>query len=241
MTTCPIPVLVVDDDYHVAGIHAAYVERTQGFSVVGQAYTAAQAREMAARLRPELVLMDIYLPDGSGLDVIRDLLDEPSPPDVIIISAAREIGSIRTAMKLGALHHLVKPFRFRALQDRLTAYLQLRHHLDNLDDLTGQADIDELYQLFRPDAGAAALPKGHSAPTLELVRTAVGRSARDISAAEIAADAGISRATAQRYLSYLERQGVVSLQLRYGTTGRPEHRYSPTAPGRLVDPPDRPH
>lgn len=227
MTESSIRVLIVDDDYHVAGIHAAYVERVVGFVVIGQAHTAVQAQEMAIRLRPDLVLMDIFLPDGNGLDVVRTLLTEAPPPDVIVISAAREFDSVRSAMKLGALHHLVKPFRFQALEERLEAYQRLRHHLAHLEDLPDQADVDELYQLFRPDLGPVRPPKGQSAPTLELILEAVRGSTIDISAAEIAEQVGISRATAQRYLSHLERQGTVILQLRYGTAGRPEHRYRP--------------
>ncbi len=226
MTTPPIRVLVVDDDYHVAGIHAAYVERTEGFTVVGQAHTAAEARDMARLLRPELVLMDIYLPDGNGLDIVRTLLEQPEPPDVIVISAARELDAVRAAMRLGAVHYLVKPFGYQALAERLSAYQRLRRHIDRLHLAPEQADVDEMFRLLRtPEVATARPAKGHSASTLELVRQAVRVNDLDISAAEISEQVGISRATAQRYLNYLERQGLVTLQLRYGTTGRPEHRY----------------
>ena len=226
MITPQIRVLIVDDDYHVANIHAAYVERTDGFVVVGQAHTAAEARELASSLNPDLVLMDIYLPDGHGLDVVRNLLEAPQPPDVIVISAARELDAVRTAMQLGALHYLVKPFGYQVLAERLAAYQRLRRHIDTLDGPPEQADVDELFGLMRtPAAMTTRPPKGHSPQTLELVRDAVRASAVDISAADVSEQVGVSRATAQRYLSYLERHGVVKLHLRYGTTGRPEHRY----------------
>jgi response regulator of citrate/malate metabolism len=220
-----IRVLIVDDDYRVAGIHAAYVDQTPGFVVVGQAQTAADARDLASRLRPDLVLMDIYLPDGNGLDVVRGLLEAPQSPDVIVISAARELDAVRTAMQLGAMHYLVKPFGYQALAERLAAYQRLRRRIDGIDRAPEQADVDELFGLLRSPAITTTRPtKGHSAPTLELVRDAV-RATGDISAAEVSERVGISRATAQRYLSYLERHGVVKLHLRYGTTGRPENRY----------------
>ena len=229
MTTSPIRVLVVDDDYHVAGIHAAYVERTAGFVVVGEAHTAAEAREMSAGLMPELVLMDIYLPDGNGLEVVRTLLEQVKAPDVIVISAARELGTVRAAMRLGAMHYLVKPFGYQALAERLAAYQRLRRHIDHIDQrrvAPEQSDVDEMFRLLRtPEITTARPSKGHSASTLELVREAVWANELDISAAEISEQVGISRATAQRYLNYLERHGIVTLQLRYGTTGRPEHRY----------------
>lgn len=226
MTAAPISVLIVDDDFRVAAIHAAFVTQTAGFAVVGQAQTAAEATALAAQLHPDLVLMDIYLPDGSGLDVVRSLLEQPEPPDVIVISAARELEAVRAAMQLGAMHYLVKPFGYQVLAERLQAYQRLRRHLAGLDSPPEQADVDELFGLFRAPAPPVARPaKGHSAPTLELVRNAVRASDTDISAAEVAERVGISRATAQRYLSYLERHGVVKLQLRYGTAGRPENRY----------------
>lgn len=221
----PLGVLVVDDDYHVAGIHAAFVERVPGYVVLGQAHTAQDAIALTRSLRPELVLMDVYLPDGDGLEVVRTLLTDPHPPAVIVISAAREIASVRRAMELGAVHYLVKPFGFGTLAERLTAYRRLRRHLADLRDEPEQADVDQLFGMMRTSVSPALPAKGHSAPTLELVRNAVQRSTTDISATEVADIVGISRATAQRYLTYLERHGVVKLQLKYGTAGRPEHRY----------------
>ncbi|MGH3498409.1 MAG: response regulator [Nocardioidaceae bacterium] len=222
-------VLVVDDDYRVADLHAAFVERVPGYVVTGKAHSAQAALAEARTLRPDLVLMDIYLPDGDGLDVVRSLLDEPDPPAVIVISAAREIASVRQAMQLGAVHYLVKPFGFQVLAERLIAYQKLRRRLAGLQVEPEQADVDELFGMLRTPAAALSRPdKGHSSPTLELVRNAVPASGNDISTAEVADAVGISRATAQRYLTYLERHGVLKLQLRYGAIGRPEHRYRRT-------------
>lgn len=227
MTPAPdVRTLVVDDDYRVAKIHAAYVARTDGFEVVGQAHSAADALKAVTVLEPDLVLMDVYLPDGDGLGVIRKLLERQEHPDFIVITAARDVSTVRTAMQLGAVHYLVKPFGYQALQEKLAAYHDLRRTMAELGD-ADQSAVDALFGMLR---GPAALPptpgKGHSAPTLELVRNAVRSAAGDVSAAEVAELVGISRPTAQRYLSYLTRHGVVRLQLRYGATGRPEHRYS---------------
>ncbi|MCW2862988.1 MAG: hypothetical protein JWP48_4696 [Actinoallomurus sp.] len=227
-----IGVLVADDDFHVAKIHTAYVERVPGFAVLGREHSAAGTLDAVAELRPDLVLLDIYLPDENGLNVIRRALDRatgddaPPPPDFIVISSARDVGSVRTAMQLGAVHYLVKPFGFAALRDRLVAYQDLRERLTTLDDQADQSDVDALYGLLRgPATLPPNLPKGHSAPTLERVRDAVRSARGDVSAAEVAELVGVSRPTAQRYLSYLAKHGVVRLRLRYGITGRPEHRY----------------
>ena len=165
MTMPHIQVLIVDDDYRVAHIHAAYVERTEGFKVIGQAHTAAEAQDLVGQLHPDLVLMDIYLPDGNGLDVVRSLRAQPQPADVIVISAARELEAVRAAMQLGAVHYLVKPFGYQALADRLAAYRRLRHHIDEWDGPAEQADVDKMFGLLRnPDIASARPSKGHSAP-----------------------------------------------------------------------------
>jgi response regulator of citrate/malate metabolism len=219
-----VGVLVVDDDFRVAAIHATYVARVPGFTVVGRAHSAAETRRLVAARKPGLVLLDLYLPDEHGLSVMRDLPTTGPRPDVIVVTAARDVASVRTAMQLGAVHYLVKPFGFAALRERLTAYRDLCGRLARLDQ-ADQRDVDELYGLLRGTPLPNVLPKGHSAPTLTLVREAMRTAGTDLSAAEVASLVGISRPTAQRYLSYLARHGVVRLQLRYGATGRPEHRY----------------
>lgn len=233
----PITVLVVDDDFRVNGIHAAYTRRVEGFEVVGQAHTAADALRLAAELAPDLVLMDQYLPDGNGLDVVRDLLAAPDPPDVLVITAARDIASVRGAMKLGAVGYLVKPFGFPVFAQRLAAYRDLRARVEAFerDAEADQVEVDALFGAARPRLARSAeaapsaesLPKGHSAPTFALVQSVLMEAKRDLSAAEVAQLTGISRPTAQRYLALLVKQGVARLDLRYGATGRPEHRYRP--------------
>lgn len=226
--TSLIRTLVVDDDFRVAAVHAAYVRKVEGFDVVGQAHTAADASTAVAKLQPDLVLMDVFLPDGDGLGVVRTMLDAPTHPDVIVITAGRDLATVRTAMQLGAVHYLMKPFGFAALSERLQTYRRLHRKIAGLPNEADQQHVDELFGILRSPAAIARHPeKGHSAPTLELVRAAVQSAPDAVSAADVAETIGISRATAQRYLTYLERYGVVRLQLRYGTTGRPEHRYAP--------------
>ena len=130
-----INTLIVEDDYHVATIHAAYVRKIRGFSVAGHASTAASARSEIRRLAPTLVLLDLYLPDGHGLDLVRESLGGTGHrPDFLVITAARDMGSVRAAMQLGTVHYLVKPFSFAQLEERLAAYRDLRGRIERIDE-----------------------------------------------------------------------------------------------------------
>jgi len=219
-----IDVLVVDDDFMSASVHRAYTERVAGFSVVGEAHTGAEALLLVDRLQPQLVLLDIYLPDISGLDVIRRLRAHQAPVDVIAVTAAKDVDTLRAAMQGGVVQYLVKPFLFDTFRDRLERYAALRGRLERLGEAS-QQDIDHLFSLLRAQ-GRGGLPKGISAPTLALVLDSVRGAAAGITAVDVAERAGVSRGTARRYLEYLEKTGAVELTLRYGTTGRPEHLYS---------------
>jgi response regulator of citrate/malate metabolism len=216
-----IHTLIVEDDYHVSTIHAAYIKRVAGFAVVGHASTVASAAAEIERLAPALVLLDLYLPDGHGLDLVRQLDDSARRPDFLVISAARDMVSVRRAMQVGTVHYLVKPFTFTQLEERLIAYQDLCRRLARLDEAE-QTEVDALYGLLR---GPAPAPKGTSGPTMGLIRELLARSPEDVSAAALSEKIGISRSTAQRYLATLARQGDVELRLHYGATGRPEHRY----------------
>jgi response regulator of citrate/malate metabolism len=218
-----IRVVVVDDDFRIAGIHAAYVGKVDGFEVIAQVYTAAEAAEAVDRLRPDLLLLDLYLPDEHGLDLVARLRGEGHPVDVIVITAAKDADSVRAAMQGGALHYLLKPFSFPALRDKLLSYAQMRSRLEALRE-PDQRNVDRVFGALRaPDQLAGA--KGRSPHTLEAVERLLVSGEQEMSAAEVAEMTGMSRATAQRYLSHLHEMGRVEIRLRYGSGGRPEHRY----------------
>ena len=219
-----IRTLVVDDDFRVADLHCAYVDRVSGFQVVGRAHSGTEALKKVDQLEPDLVLLDIYLPDISGLDVLQRLRDEGmAPVDVIAITAARDVESLRAAMRGGVVHYLIKPFLFPTFEEKLLSYAAARERMTRIGRAE-QGDVDRIFGTLRT-ARTEALPKGLSDATLELIVQALGRSQSGLPAALVADEAGVSRVTARRYLDHLCQLGRVELTMRYGGPGRPEHRY----------------
>jgi response regulator of citrate/malate metabolism len=215
--------LIVDDDFMSASVHRSYTERLAGFTVVGEAHTGEEALALVRRLKPDLVLLDIYLPDMSGLEVMRRVRTEGLPVDVIAVTAAKDVETLRGAMQGGVLHYLVKPFLFDTFRERLERYATLKRRLERMREAS-QEDVDKLFSLLRAE-GRDGLPKGISSPTLGLVVEALRDANEALTAVEVGDRAGISRGTARRYLDYLATVGTVELSLRYGAAGRPEHLY----------------
>lgn len=227
-----VRVLVVDDDFAVAAIHRRYVETLPGFVVVGEAHRGADALRAVEELTPDLVLLDVYLPDLSGVEVLRRLRADPSGQrvDVIAVTASREVETVRAAMAGGVVHYLIKPFTLAALQERLLAYAAQRRELDQLtgglDSVHAQEQIDRLLTASPLHRRAATdLPKGLSAHTLQLVESALRDAQRELSAGEAAQICGLSRVSARRYLEHLATAGRAQVRPRYGSAGRPEHGY----------------
>lgn len=217
-----IRVLVVDDDFMVAKVHSGYVARVPGFTVVGVAHTGSEALAAVASMRPDLVLLDIYLPDITGLEVLRRLRESGAPVDVLAVTAARDVDTIRTSLRGGVVHYLIKPFTFDVMRDRLERYAASQRHLSGVA-AAGQDDVDRLLGAMR--AGVVGLPKGLTRPTAELVARELRAADGDLSASECSVLAGLSRVSTRRYLEYFVAAGTATVRLRYGTAGRPERRY----------------
>jgi len=213
-----IDVLVVADDFRVAQVHSALVDGVDGMRCVGVARDGAETMRAVQRLRPDLVLLDNYLPDLPGIELARKIT-----ADVFLVTADTSAESLRAALAAGALQYLIKPCSAEQLQARLRAYVRYRTLLAADGDVT-QDGVDRLFAALR-GADRPPPPKGQSAATARLVRQALQRADIARSASDIADELGIARATAQRYLATLADEGQATMALRYGSTGRPEHEY----------------
>lgn len=213
--TEPLRVLILDDDFRVAQLHQGIVEEHPGFTVTETVRSIAEARDSIRTSRPDLLVADVFLPDGDGITLVRE-----SGTDAILISAADDAPTVRRALRSGAVGYLVKPFDRRALSSLLDRYIRYRNLLSG-DRTFRQDDVDRALAILH---GAGEPISTSRSATEQLVLAALGDG--EASAAEVGERVGISRATAQRHLAALAARTVVEVRLNYGSTGRPEHRYA---------------
>jgi response regulator of citrate/malate metabolism len=229
-----IRVLVVEDEPVASAAHAAYVGRMAGFALAGTAPDGQSAlrllTELAAAGEPvELVLLDMNLPDLHGLDIARRMRAAGILADIIAITAVREVAIVRSAVAIGVVQYLIKPFTFATFEDKLSSYRLFRQQLASPESGAGrtaasQSEVDQAFASLRAPS-ELPLPKGLSVSTLDSVRDYLKEHAGSVSATEVMAALGMSRVTARRYLEYLADAGSVSRAPRYGTPGRPENEY----------------
>ncbi|MBA4493665.1 response regulator [Paenactinomyces guangxiensis] len=224
----PIEVLIVEDDLRVAEINRRFLEKADGFQLVGIAATGEEAKDWLEVLQPQLVLLDVYLPDMKGIELVWHIRQHYKHVDIIMVTAAGEIEIVQEALRGGVFDYLVKPILFdrftRSLKNyrnhlqTLTNHRHLdQHQVDLLLRYTGQAPVPSL---------SVVLPKGIDPMTLEkVVQIVRDHSGGGLTAEQVGARMGASRTTARRYLEYLVSINRLKADLSYGTVGRPERKY----------------
>ncbi|MFB8892561.1 response regulator [Microbacterium plantarum] len=221
-----IGVLLVDDEALTLDLHRHYIERLDGFRVVAECSGARAALrallDSPATDEIDLVLLDMTMPDGSGLDVLRHVRARARDVDVIAVTSVRDADVVRQVVGLGAVQYLVKPFTFADFQERMSQYARYRERASETTGAATQAEIDAMLGALRPVT--APIPKGLSPETLERVSNRL-REAGALSAREAAEALGMSRVAARRYLEHLADAGRAERAQRYGAPGRPEAEY----------------
>jgi response regulator of citrate/malate metabolism len=218
-------VLVVEDEPVAAQAHTAYVERVPGFSVAATVGTSQAAMLALQEHHVDLVLLDMNLPDRHGLEVVRAMRVGGHQADVIALTSARDLEVVRSAVSLGVVQYVLKPFVFATLRDRLLAYRAYRDQLHGSAQVDTQAEVDEVVSGVRA-SGGGALPKGMSEELLSRVSRALRESSAGASATELGEQVGVSRVTARRYAEFLCESRRAVRRSRYTGSGRPEVEYT---------------
>lgn len=222
-----INVGIVEDDFRIASIHQQFLESIEGITVVGQALRAKDAWQMLEEYQVDLLLVDIYMPDQLGIDLVRELKVQYPALDFIIITAATDRELVAGSVAAGAFHYLVKPVELGKLKEVIGRYRQRRAFLQE-DRQVEQHEIDALFMqgdVAKETVAESDLPKGIHPLTLQKVMDIVGSLTEGTTAEEMGELLGASRTTARRYLEYLISEGKMRAELEYGIVGRPERKY----------------
>jgi two-component system CitB family response regulator len=221
-------VVIAEDDPRIAEIQQRFVENIEGFEVIGLCHSLEQTEQMVEILKPDLLLLDIHFPDGNGLDYLKGLREQQESTDVILMTAARDIETLKSAMHGGIFDYIVKPLVFERIQDSLQRY---REHVQQLSGLqqVDQKTIDALLPRSGSSPASAnqesRLPKGIDELTLGKVRDLFEELDSSLGASTVGETLGVSRTTARRYLEYLVSCGELKVDVNYGGVGRPERYY----------------
>ena len=223
----PVTVLLIEDDPMVREVNRGFIEKVEGFQVVGFASNGKEGISQIEELKPELVLMDIFMPEQDGLATIRKIREKAISVEVIAVTAANDKQTIREILQFGAFDYIMKPFTFERMKQALDNYRDYREQFTQKDELT-QDELDQLLH-SQPEQEIKAreeiLPKGLNRVTMEKILQFIEEEKNPISAEEVAEGTGLARVTARRYLEYLEKQMKVEIVLQYGGIGRPVNRY----------------
>lgn len=218
-----IRVLVVEDDPMVAEINKNFTEAVEGFKVLCVAKNGSEALELLAKRPVDLVVLDIYLPEKNGIEVLAEIRRQERPIDVIMITAADDSTTVTAALRQGVVAYIAKPFKFDRYRSVLEAYKNFRQKSQKRKTLE-QEDIDKLFGT-NPIALIQEPPKNFNAQTLSSILAYMTAQTSFQSAEEIASGVGLSRVTARRYLEYLVEKGQVQRVMDYLAVGRPMHRF----------------
>ncbi|ASV66563.1 response regulator [Cytobacillus sp. FSL W7-1323] len=219
-----IQVLLIEDDPMVQEVNKGFISKVKGFHVKAIANNGEEGIRLAKDFSPDLILLDVFMPKKDGLKVMYELRKQKLNAEVIVISAAKDKDTIKMMLQNGAIDYIMKPFKFDRMKQALEKFRQYRESLKN-EGTMSQEQLDQLLYAEQVTKVEVDLPKGLNEFTLKEVINYLTVQQQPQAAGEVASGIGIARVTARRYLDYLEKKGVIVLDIQYGGVGRPVNRY----------------
>jgi response regulator of citrate/malate metabolism len=222
-----IRVMLIEDDPMVRDINIKFTNKVSDFKVVDYAASIEEAKDIIKENLPDLILLDIFLPNGNGLELLRWIRNLELNCDVILITAEKSSGAVQEALRYGAVDYLVKPFTFQRFKDALEQYKKRYDSMITLSQIQ-QDTIDDFVLSTNKGKGPKEevnLIKGLSIHTYEQINSFINSKTTLFTADELADETGMARVTVRRYLDYMVKENKLELQIEYGKIGRPTHFY----------------
>jgi len=224
-----INVLIVEDDPMVREINEKFLKKVEGFTLCDSVNSLEKAKEVILSGKPDLILLDVFFPQGKGTDLLKWIRLENLKCDVILITADRNTETVEEAFRYGAVDYLVKPFIFNRFKEALIQFRSRKNSFKNMDsveqDIIDKYTIKENAHLVEYDEYIGDI-KGFNQYTYEKVLEGItDMEDNSFTSDQIAKNIGVSRITARRYLDYLEKEKKLVIEMEYGKVGRPKNKY----------------
>ncbi len=222
-----IKTVIVEDDLMVASINSQFAKRNPNIQIVATFHNGKDALDYLKKSDADLVLLDLYMPDCTGLELLSELRSIGSEIDVIMITAANDAEHINEALQLGIVDYLIKPFQYERFAQALDKYLVRKKAIESGVSFT-QEEIDRLVNASTPSASTkkTELQKGVQQKTLDKIRVCLSAHPGNyLPCEQIASETGLSRVTIRRYMNFLIEENEVTSMIDYSTGGRPSILY----------------
>lgn len=223
-----INTVIVEDDLMVASINTQFAKKTPEVKIVATFHDGKDALSFLSKNKVDLLLLDLYIPSFSGLELLSALRKAGNQVDVIMITAANDMEHINEALHLGIIDYLVKPFQYERFEEAMNKYV-LRKKLLTTGVAFNQEDIDQLLHLQKPSQKSKEMEfqKGIQRKTLESIRCCLSQhNGCYLTSEKISEETGFSKVTIRRYMNYLIEQNEAISQIDYSTGGRPSVQYA---------------
>lgn len=220
-----IKVVIAEDDFRVAQLHEKFLEEIKGIQVVGKALNGKETLEIIAGEQPDLLLLDVYMPDRLGTELLHDIRELSTTIDIIMITAANDKAMIEIALKYGAIDYIIKPVSLDRFKKTIHDYQEKQQMIESTETFD-QEMVDQLMGSKKNIVPTVEnVPKGIDPLTLDKVRNMLAEAKGGLTAEQASFQMGASKTTARRYLEYLISIDEGNAEMRYGKVGRPERKY----------------
>lgn len=219
-----IKVVIAEDDFRIAQVQEQFLQKVTDVKLVGKALNAKETLELLSEHEVDLLLLDIYMPDELGTELLPEIRENHPLVDIIMVTAATERTMLEKAVKYGVFNYLLKPVTMKKFVETIEDYKRKKKLLSAAEDVD-QTMIDRYFGSINQSAAIQKdLPTGVDRHTLDKVKDVVEK-LKGVSIDEMSEELGVSRTTARRYLEYLVLIDVCVAKHDYGIVGRPQRKY----------------
>lgn len=217
--------MIVEDDPMVMEINSKFLKRIEGFILYKAVSNLNDAKKFILIKKPDLILLDVYLPRENGIDLLKWVRGRELDIDIILITADKTIERVQEAFRYGVVDYLIKPFSFERFKESLIQFRD-RYNQFKKSDIIEQEELDKFISSSNVSQSENNLPKGVNKYTYRAILDEIEKGNYEVFTAEdLSEKLGIARATVRRYLEYMQRENKVEKFIEYGKVGRPQYKY----------------